>query len=388
MPPVLFSDGFRPFFLLACAGAIAAMLPLPLVWLAWLPATGPLPSGLWHAHEQIFGFLCAALAGFLLTALPAWTGAPAAGPRTLRLLVGLWLAGRLALWTDGLLPAGLVALLDLAFLPALLAVCLPALRATANRPYDLLAALAGLIAANAAFHAGRMGAIALPPEQAVGAALVLFMLLITLALGRILPVTLRSALVETGQPPQVRLLPGRRHLAALCLVLLGAAELAAPGATVTAWLALAAACAQLDRMGELHRGAALRRPQVALFYLAQGWMALGLAGMGLASLLAGPMEVLALRHGLAAGAAGTTALTVMSVVALRHTGRSFPLPALVWLPPTLAGLATLLRVAVPLLAPAALPVIGVALAGLLWSAAFAAWLLLFGRWLLEPPRTA
>ena len=72
--PVLLSYGFRPFFLL---GAVYAGLAV----LAWLPvfygelqlrsAFGAID---WHVHEMLYGYLPAVVTGFLLTAIPNWTG--------------------------------------------------------------------------------------------------------------------------------------------------------------------------------------------------------------------------------------------------------------------------------------------------------------------------
>lgn len=374
---IVLAYGFRPFFLLLPLAAIGAVLPLPVLWLSWGGGTS-LPAGLWHGHEQIFGFLTAALAGFLLTALPSWSGGPPVTGRPLALLVGLWLLGRIGFWLDGLLPPSLVAGLDLLFLPALLLAIAPY-----RRPWEFAAAVILLIGANTAFHFGRLGLPTLPAEQSLHAGLNLFLILIALASGRILPVALRSALLETGQAPTVRLAPGRRHLATATLALFALADLLAPDNPVTGWIALAAACAQADRMVELHHGPALLRPQVFLFYLAQGWMVLGLGGLGLA-ILAIDLDPIAVRHALGLGAATTAAVAVMSIVALRHSGRAFPLPTAIWAIMALISLAALCRIAVALWWPSSMALWGVALPSILWATAFPLWLRCFAPWLLTP----
>lgn len=370
----LFAYGFRPFFLLTPLAAWGAVLPLPLLWLSLTDGGGGI--GAWHAHEQIFGTMTAALAGFLLTALPSWTGTSPVTGRPLAALAGLWLLGRLAFWLDGVLPPGLVAVLDLAFLPALLAAALPK-----GRPWEFPAALLALTLCNLGFHLGRLGVLDIAPERAVTAAFDLFLVLIAVALGRILPVTLRSALMESGRTPMVRLAPGRRHLATATLMLFTVADTLAPTSPVTGWVALAAACATLDRMGESHLAGVLGRPQVGLFYLGQAMIAAGLAAMGMALLGAG-IEGVSARHAAALGGAAITALTVQSVVALRHSGRPFPLPRATWIAPALVVAATGLRVLVPHLAPEAMAVWGITLPAVLWCAAFLVWLAVFGPWLL------
>ena len=115
----LFAYGFRPFFFAAGAFAVLGLA----AWL-WLYTTGvqPLPNGpaqLWHGHEMLYGFVGAAIAGFLLTAVPSWTGDRGFAGTPLVLLATLWVAGRLAFAAASVLPLGLVALCDLAFMPAL-----------------------------------------------------------------------------------------------------------------------------------------------------------------------------------------------------------------------------------------------------------------------------
>ncbi|MDC7788546.1 NnrS family protein [Rhodoplanes sp. TEM] len=379
---VVLAYAFRPFFLLVPVAAVAAVLPLPVIWTG-LVGAGTVGSAAWHAHEQVFGCLAAAMAGFALTAFPSWTGTPPVTGRRLAALVLVWLAGRIAFWLDGILPASLVALADLAFLPAVFGSALPALATATRRPVDLGLVMIGVLAANVWFHMTRLGAMPGTPDAAVVLGLDLMLVAIALALGRILPVTLGAALHETGQKGPPRLSPGRRHFAAATLVLFAIADTVAPRDPVTGWIALAAACAQLDRMVELHRGAALWRPQVLLFYLAQGFMAAGLAGLGAAGLGA-PFDPTGLRHLLGMGAASLTVVTVMSVVSLRHTGRGFPLPRAVWIAPALIVAATVARVAVPEIAPEAMPMLGVVLPSALWAGGFLAWLAVFGPWLLAP----
>ena len=91
----LFATGFRPFFLLAGLQAAGVMA----VWLCAYFKSGlwpvaALPAWLWHAHEMMFGFVGAAIAGFLLTAVPNWTGTAAVSGARLTGLVAIWLGSR------------------------------------------------------------------------------------------------------------------------------------------------------------------------------------------------------------------------------------------------------------------------------------------------------
>jgi 5-formyltetrahydrofolate cyclo-ligase len=120
----LLRQGFRPFFLGAGGWALAAMA----LWIAILHGSFPLPTAFdpvaWHVHEMLFGFVVAAIAGFLLTAIPNWTGRMPLQGAPLAVLVGVWVAGRLAVGVSAWIGAGVAAVLDLAFLALLLGVVL------------------------------------------------------------------------------------------------------------------------------------------------------------------------------------------------------------------------------------------------------------------------
>ncbi len=152
----LFALGFRPFFL---AAGVYAVLMMGL-WLAVLQGSlslSALPPPVWHSHEMLFGFAVAVIAGFLLTAAQNWTGIPMPSGRPLAALFLLWLAGRLGFLVPGL-PVGLVALVDLSFLPLLaLALALPIHRAKQLHNYPFPILLLTLTAANALVHLQALG---------------------------------------------------------------------------------------------------------------------------------------------------------------------------------------------------------------------------------------
>ncbi|HSK39356.1 MAG TPA: NnrS family protein, partial [Arenibaculum sp.] len=143
-----FAYGFRPFFLIA--GLLAAVL-VP-VWLMVLvggptPAFGVPPAG-WHGHEMMFGFVGAAIGGFMLTAIPSWTGARPVTGATLAGLVTLFVAGRIAS-LPAFAASPVAAAIDLTFFPALgLVMALPLIRAGKARNMAFLGLLALLTAAN------------------------------------------------------------------------------------------------------------------------------------------------------------------------------------------------------------------------------------------------
>src|SRR5580704_5813706 len=181
--PALFSYGFRPFFL---GGARRAALAI----LLWLPqyfgeltlptAFGPLD---WHIHEMIYGYVGAVIAGFLLTAIPNWTGRlPVNGYP----LFALWLAGRVAIAGSAIWGAWLAAAIDVAFLLTFAAVAISEIVAGRNwRNLCVLIVLGVLIAGNIVFHieAIRYGAAGYGIRIAIAALIGLIMLVG----GRIVP---------------------------------------------------------------------------------------------------------------------------------------------------------------------------------------------------------
>ncbi len=110
-PPIL-RGGFRPFFI---AGTLWAPVALAL-WLAALLHGLALPSAFdplaWHRHEMLYGFVGAMVAGFLLTAIPNWTGRLPIAGWPLAALAGLWLAGRIAVLWSAQIGLGAAELLD------------------------------------------------------------------------------------------------------------------------------------------------------------------------------------------------------------------------------------------------------------------------------------
>jgi len=150
--PALFDRGFRPFFLLAGLWAPVALL----LWLSMLAGIFDLPTAMdrvaWHVHEMLFGFVAAAIAGFLLTAVPGWTGRPPLRGLPLAALAVLWFAGRLAVALSMWIGAAAAAAIDIAFLATLAALCTREIAIGRNwRNLAVIALLAGFIIFPAGF---------------------------------------------------------------------------------------------------------------------------------------------------------------------------------------------------------------------------------------------
>jgi uncharacterized protein involved in response to NO len=376
----LFAYGFRPFFLVAgLYGALAVPLWLG-AYTGWVHLEPALPPALWHGHEMLFGYGTAVLAGFLLTATPSWSGIAPVRGAALAGLLSLWLAGRLGL-ALGEQAAGLAAAIDLAFLPALMVAISPALQSAARHNLVFLPLLAGLTLANLATHLDAIGLIDGIGSPALLAALDLFVLMIGLIGGRIVPAFTANALMALGQPVPVRrpVLLDRLAIASLVAVLL--ADLSGM-ALVAGMAALLAALLNGLRMAGWATARILRQPIVWVLHLGYAWLVAGLAWKGLVTLLAFAPASEGL-HGLAVGAIGTMTLAVMSRAALGHTGR--PLRASAWIVASyvLVSAAAVARLAA-LLLPAGLYLPALLASGLLWAAAFAIFSGIYAPVLIHP----
>lgn len=342
-PPIL-QYGFRPFFFLA---ALYAGVAIP-AWLWILFAGGALPgpfTGLsWHVHEMLFGYVFAVLAGFILTAIPNWTGRLPLSGWPLAGLVSLWLAGRLACAVVANPVAAMV--VDLAC-PVMLAIAVwrevLAGRNWKNAPVAVLLTLFG--AAGALDHGANLGIV--PEGLGVRIALAVIALLLALIGGRIIPSFTRNWLVKQGET----------HLPAS----FGAADkaaLAATAAAVVTWVAAPGslpAGALLCLAGALlairlvrwrgHRTA--REPILLVLHIGYVWLALALLMLG-GSALSDSLPASAALHALTAGAVGTMTLAVMTRASLGHTGRAITADRWVIAAYAAVTAGAVLRVAAPL----------------------------------------
>ena len=363
--PAVLSYGFRPFFLLAGIDAIVAMA----VWIgalsgAWSVggAEGPIA---WHAHEMLFGYGAAAVGGFILTAVPNWTGRlPVSGP-PLAALVGLWLLGRVASFLPGLISPALGAVLDVLFLPALAAVV--AREVIAGRNWQNLRITVGvgaLAALNIAFHV--VVALNTDPALVFRGAVSFYVLLVCHIGGRIIPSFTRNYLAKRGD----NRLPapmGRFDQVALGLAAVGGLVWTIwPDSLVTVALCAIAALAHAARLARWRGIATFGEPLLLVLHVAYAFVPLAFAMLALAGLgLVAPASAL---HVATTGVIGMTTLAVMTRAIRGHTGRKLTAS-----PTTTA--AYLCLFAVTLLRPLADFVpeayhVLLALSGLAWLVAF------------------
>ena len=380
--PALFGYGFRPFFL---AAGIAALLLVPW-WVGSLTLGIPLatawPGYLWHGHEMVFGFVVAAISGFLLTAVPSWTGQRGFSGWPLVALTGLWFSGRLLVAGSAHWATGLTAAVDLAFLPALALMLLPSLVRARSRNTPLLLALLALCGANAVFYWAVSRADVGLARTALLAAVNVVLLLVTIIGGRILPAFTSSGLKERdATSPPVKHWAGLSALAIGAMVAVLLVDLAFPGGRAAGVCAFAAALIQALRLLQWQGLQAVRLPIVWVLHVAYAWLPIGLALKAVALLARAPFAAYWL-HALTIGAAATMIVAVITRASLGHTGR----PLRVAVPTVFAYVLLTAAVIVRTFGPAVpLPyAVTIMLTALLWTSAFALFLWVYAPILLTP----
>ncbi len=321
--PAILSFGFRPFFLMAGIWAAGAMV----LWIAMLSGWSGPPAAFdpvaWHAHEFLFGYLGAVMAGFLLTAVPNWTGRLPITGWPLAALAALWLAGRAAVAVSAHLPAVAVAVIDTGFLVVLAGVLAREILAGRNwRNLPVLGLLVVFTLGNALFHwqAAQGGAAAQGPglRLALGAAV----MLIGLIGGRIVPSFTRNWLVQRGESRLPA--PPMQRFDRLALAVLGAALIlwiAAPEQALTGLGLLVAGVLHLRRLTRWRGALTLAEPLVAVLHVGYLFVPLGALGIGTEILAPGVFGMAAAQHLWMAGAIGLMTLAVMTRAALGHAGR-------------------------------------------------------------------
>jgi uncharacterized protein involved in response to NO len=372
------AKGFRPFF---PAAALFAAFGVPF-WVAtlvgsppWQPPENPLA---WHAHEMVFGFAGAVLAGFLLTAVGNWTSRATLEGWGLGALVAWWFCARILPFV----PSGsgaVAAIVDVVFWLALLVACARPIVATRNRRnYGFLVLLAGFAFAAAVSHANRLGYVSRDGFSVHSVGVDLVTVALVVMTGRVVPMFTRNATGATD----IRESKFVDRTAAAATASLVVLDLAAAPAVVGAIPALVAGVSLLVRAAFFGPRHVLGSPLLWVLHLGHLWVAVGLVLRGLVPLMPSLPPSIAL-HAVTAGGLGLLSFGMMTRVTLGHTGRMLVAPRSTALAMLALAIAAVLRVVGPLAAPAHVP-FALGSAAILWSAAFLTYVFAFGRALVTP----
>lgn len=377
----LFSFGFRPFFL---AGAIAAAIVPILTVLALsgaveLDFTGGVLA--WHGHEMVYGYLSAIIAGFILTAIPNWTGRlPLMGVR-LGLFFLLWLAGRVVLVLSDTLGGLAVGLIDTSFL-LLLDIFLwrEVLRGKNWRNAPVCALVFFFAIGNIIWHLeiarGSGGAFGLHFGIAVVA------VLLSLIGGRVTPSFTRNWLAKSDREPINAPFSVLDKIAIAVLAIGLILWMFAPYHIATGAVLLLAGGLHILRLARWQGWRTLAEPLVFILHVGYFWLALSIILLAASVLWPTAVPGIVAVHALTAGAMGIMTLAVMTRATLGHTGRALSADTATLVIYALVNLGALARVAavfLPVPYTSALMV-----SSLLWGGAFAVFAIVYGGYLLAP----
>jgi len=356
--PAWLALGFRPFFLLAGAFATVAVPLWLLVFFGRVTLPLRVYPAAWHAHEMLFGFVVAVIAGFLLTAVRNWTSRPTPSGSLLGALAGLWLLGRVAMSIAGLLPAPVAPIVDLAFVPALaLAIGVPIVRAKNWRNLAFIPLLLMLFGANLAFHLNSS-------TRLLRFALDVIVVIVLVVGGRVIPMFTGNAIKM-----EVRKRPWLDWASVVAMAPVALFDLVPGGERGYAFAAIAAGVLAFARMTTWRTSKTRTLPIVWVLHVSWAWIALGLVLQG-AAVFVPQWPSTAPMHAVAVGAVSTMILGMMTRVSLGHTGRMLVVPRSITFGYVVLTFAALARALGPLVLPR-LYVTWLVSSGIAWGIAFA-----------------
>jgi uncharacterized protein involved in response to NO len=382
--PAILSYGFRPFFLFASVQAALAIV----LWVSWFLGLIVVPSLLppvaWHAHSLLFGYVPAVIAGFLLTAVPNWTGRLPVVGWPLAGLFSLWVAGRIAALVSAYLGHWTTTIVDLSFLLTLTAVMAREIVSARNwRNLKVLVALSVLLLAQALFHweVHRFGRPEVSDRLAIGAILTL----IALIGGRIVP-SFTTNWIKRLNPGRLPQPPGMFDNVVMGIgiialaVWIASARLAIPG-WLSGGLLVLCGLLHLARQARWAPHRTLREPLVTILHVGYLLIGVGFVLTGWAELSHGRIAASAGIHAWTTGAIGTMTLAVMTRASLGHTARPLTADAMTIVIYTGIVLASVLRIT-SALAPQ-LALILIPAAGVAWIVAFLGFAGVYGPMLIS-----
>jgi len=369
----LWDLGFRPFYLLASVFAALSVALWAAQYSGWLPRAY-LAGSVWHAHEMLFGYTMAVIAGFLFTAVRNWTQRPTPTGWLLAGYAVLWLAGRVLVLTPHALAAAIV---NAAFPLAVAAgIAVPMARSGNKRNYFFIALLAAIGVAAIFVHLALLGAIEWPARIGLRAVLDLVLFIVAVIAGRVIPMFTNNGVPGAGAR---RIEVVERASLASLLLLLGC-DLGGWGAGAGV-VAFAAAVANAARLALWHPWKTLCTPLVWILHASYAWIVIHLALRALAFTDLVPDNLAT--HALTVGVIGGMTIGMMTRTARGHSGRPLVAGRAEVAAYALVMLAALVRVFGAWLAPQWY-MASVTLSAACWSAGFATYAVRYAPILVLP----
>jgi uncharacterized protein involved in response to NO len=374
--------GFRPFFL---SGAIFSIVAI-IFWLLMYKGAinlSPLGGGYWwHIHEMIFGFGCAIIAGFLLTAIQNWTGVRGAQGTTLLILFLLWLAGRIVLLVPSIFSDILTTIIDLSFLPVVAYVLAKPILAT--KQYNNLFFVPLLLLftlANLEMHLAIYFPQTFTITYAGYAGVMLITLLMSVMAGRVAPMFTANGTKTAKATPLPWLDKVTNGSLAIAMFSLLMEPIIGFSQQFFGIILIIAGLFQTMRWLRWRPWITLGVPLLWSFHLAIKFIAYGLIILG-ASYLIPEIPSSHMWHLLTVGGMGGLILAMISRVSLGHTGRPLSPPKAMTAAYIFITLAAIIRA----FGPWALPektVLFIDISGTFWLLAFGIFVITYAPMLMS-----
>ena len=376
---LFFSMGFRPFFL--GAGLLATCL-MPVWLVSFLAFSESLSDSLtfdWHLHEMLFGYVGAVVTGFLLTAIPNWTGRKPLSGWPLAALFLLWLAGRVVMFFPEL---GAGRVLDSLFLIAVTGIAGHEIWKGGNRRNIPVAVFVGLYAlSNILFHLGRIGFIG--SDIAARSGISVLVLLVALIGGRIIPNFSNNWLRAQNRTSEIVSFNGYDKAALLLTIPALLLWIFLPETERAGYGLISAAGLHVIRLVRWCGWSVRQNALLLVLHIAYGWLPVGLILLGVDIVCERlPLGQSAGIHALTAGLLTMMTLAVMTRAILGHSGRPLAAGTIGALLFITAFLAAVLRVAAPFAGGSYQPLL--IWSGIFWTISFLIFVLRFGSLALIP----
>jgi len=378
--PPLLRLGFRPFFLAASLFAIVAMI----VWTANYSFSvefyfSGLAPNVWHAHEMIFGYTMAVIAGFLLTAIKNWTGEEVLRGKSLALLLSLWVIARILPLSGLAIPIEILALVDVAFLLILSIVCLlPVLKVKQYKQAGIISKLFLIMLCNIFFYLGVMGVIDEGVQWGLYSALYMIIALVLVMMRRVMPMFIKNGVDGDVELTNRAWVDNSSLILLLCLWV---ADVFTVYDQFVAAAAVLLTILHMIRLSGWYTRRVWSKPLVWILVVAYSFIIVGFALIAASVYL--DVSPFLSTHAFTVGAIALVTIGMMSRVSLGHTGRSvFEPPVAVFWSLLILTLAAVVRVIFPLF-NMDLYVYWIGISQLMWIVAFAVFVYVYAPMFLS-----
>lgn len=361
----LWALGFRPFFLFGSLHAVFIVAIWASQFSSWPLLSLPGNSVDWHAHEMIFGFASAIVAGFLLTATQNWSNIRGVHGRALQALITIWILPRIIIFIPFSSIQWLATLLNLIFFPTLLFLLRPyILIKTQKRNWIFFFLLASLLIGQLLFHLDQLQLTSDTAPIGIYLGVFIILTMITIIGGRVIPFFTVNAIPSANVATRKWI----DNISIGSTFAIGFCYLAINSPSIVSWVCFIGALIHAARWLTWDFVSALQKPILSILYIGYAWMIIGFFLIGLSTTLELPKSPAL--HALTTGSMGVTILAMISRVALGHTGRKINASRSMIIAYIALNVGALIRVFGPLF-DVSFYQISLLISGLLWSVAFA-----------------